>query len=123
VQPIQETFLYRFLIKIVYYTTKLMFHSVHQYFKTPENKLSVPHPTVLIANHVSEQDIVALSHVYPNIPEKTKFCFAMRQDIVEPDFLVKEFEPKGLIKFILWLIATYPSFIRCISILKHQKIN
>lgn len=81
-----------------------MFHSVHQYFKTPENKLSVPHPTVLIANHVSEQDIVALSHVYPNIPEKTKFCFAMRQDIVEPDFLVKEFEPKGLIKFILWLI-------------------
>ena len=81
-----------------------MFHSVHQYFKTPEKILSVPHPTVLLANHVSEEDIVALSHVYPNIPEKNKFCFAMRQDIVEPDFLVKEFEPKGLIKFILWLI-------------------
>jgi hypothetical protein len=81
-----------------------MFHSVHCYFKTENSSLTVPHPTILLANHVSEQDIVALSHVYPNIPIKTKFCFAMRQDIIEPDFLTKEFEPKGLIRFILWLI-------------------
>jgi len=104
VQPIQQTFLYRFLIKIVYYTTKLMFSSVHTYFRNDSHAVNAPHPTVLLANHVSETDIVALAHVYPLIQEKTKFCFAMRQDIAEPNFLVKEFEPKGFLKFILWLI-------------------
>ncbi len=103
-QSTPATFLYSFLIQIVSFTTKLMFHSVHSYFRTEISVLNLHHPTILLANHVSEQDIVALSHVYPNIPNKTKFCFAMRQDIIEPDFLTKEFEPKGLIRFILWLI-------------------
>lgn len=104
-QPVQDTLLYRVLIKVVSYTTGLMFHSVHKYFKTENAFVNAPHPTILIANHVMEQDIVALSHVYPHIPERIKFCFAMRQDIVEPNFLLREFEPpKGLIRFILWLI-------------------
>ena len=103
-QPIQQTFVYRFLIKIVSYTTKLMLHSVHTYFRTEIHSVKAPHPTILIANHVQEEDIVALAHVYPLIEEKIKFCFAMRQDIAEPNFLLKEFEPKGFVKFILWLI-------------------
>lgn len=103
-QPIQQTYTYRFLIKIVYYTSKLLLHSVHTYFRTEKQSVNAPHPTVLLANHVLEQDIVALAHVYPLIEQKTKYCFAMRQDIVEPNFLVKEFEPKGFVKFILWLI-------------------
>ncbi|MBL0262985.1 MAG: 1-acyl-sn-glycerol-3-phosphate acyltransferase [Leptospiraceae bacterium] len=103
--PTQETFLYRLLIKIVYYTTNLMFHSAHTYFRKGNPCVEAPHPTILLANHVAETDIVALANVYKNIPRsRTKFCFAMRQDIAEPNFLVKEFEPKGLIKIILWLI-------------------
>ena len=82
-----------------------MFNSVHLYFKKDHPFVEAPHPTILLANHVAETDIVALAHVYKNIPRaRTKFCFAMRQDIAEPNFLVKEFEPKGLIKIILWLI-------------------
>ena len=101
---VQDTYLYRILIKIVSYTTGIMFHSVHKYFRTKEQLVNAPHPTILMANHVTELDIVALSHVYPHIPERIKFCFAMRQDIIEPDFLIKEFEPKGFIRFILMLI-------------------
>ncbi|MBK8395299.1 MAG: 1-acyl-sn-glycerol-3-phosphate acyltransferase [Leptospiraceae bacterium] len=104
VQPIHQTITYRILVKIVYYTTKLMFHSVHIYSKAEKHAVKAPHPTILLANHVAETDIVALAHAYPLIEDKIKFCFAMRQDIAEPDFLVKEFEPKGFLKFILWLI-------------------
>jgi len=82
-----------------------MFHSVYLYFKKDHPFVEAPHPTTLLANHVAETDIVALAHVYSKIPKvRTKFCFAMRQDIIEPDFLVKEFAPKGLTRFILWMI-------------------
>lgn len=103
-KPVPETFLYRFLIKVVLLTSKLMFSSVHKYFRTQEPIIHVPHPTILFANHVSEQDIVALAHAYQNIPNGIKYCYAMRQDIVEPDFLKKEFAQKGFIGFILSLI-------------------
>jgi 1-acyl-sn-glycerol-3-phosphate acyltransferase len=103
-KTLKSSLLYTFTIYVVSLTTKLAFKNVYRYFKPNDTKMDIDYPTVIIANHVSETDIIALSHVFPKLNPSCKFHFAMRQDIIEPDFLVKEFSPKGLMKWILFLI-------------------
>ncbi len=100
----KSSFIYTFTIYLVSLTTKLAFKNVYRYFKNPVGKMDISFPSVIIANHVSETDIIALSHVFPRLNPSCQFHFAMRQDIVEPDFLVKEFSPTGFLKWILFLI-------------------
>jgi hypothetical protein len=100
----KASLLYSSLIYGVKLTTKLAFHKVYYYFGNKEPILHLEHPSAIFANHVIETDIIALSHVYPYVKPKAKFCYAMRQDIVEPNFLIKEFRPKGFLKFVLHII-------------------
>ncbi len=100
----KANFFYNGLISLVRAVTSLAFNKVYTYFKREDKVLSTPYPTVIFANHIMEEDIIALAHVYHKVSPKIKFGFAMRQDIVEPDFLIKEFSPKGFLKFILWVI-------------------
>lgn len=100
----KANFIYSGLIGIVRLVTGFAFNQVYLYFQREDRTLNVNYPTVIFANHIMEEDIIALAHVYPKINPKIKLGFAMRQDIIEPDFLVKEFSPKGILKFFLWLI-------------------
>lgn len=103
-KTLKSSYVYSFTIYLVSLTTKLAFTNVYRYFKNSAEKMDIDYPTVIIANHVSETDIIALSHVFPKLNPACQFHFAMRQDIVEPDFLVKEFSPTGFLKWILFLI-------------------
>ncbi|TGN18233.1 1-acyl-sn-glycerol-3-phosphate acyltransferase [Leptospira idonii] len=103
-KPKKRTLTYDFLIKLVSFTKGLAFHSIEEHFQENRKDFDSPYPSALLANHVSEADIIALSIVYPRLNPKIKMIIPAREDILKKDFLQKEFRAKGLLKLIFTLI-------------------
>lgn len=94
------------VIRTVYLVSKFVFKKVYYYFpKGMDSKLNPDYPTVYFANHVSETDIPGLANVHVLFQRPTiQYTIPVRQDMIEKNFLVKEFKPKGLAKYILHFI-------------------
>lgn len=94
------------IIHIVYLVSKFALKKVDHYFLDGNpRRLDLPYPTVYIANHVSELDIPGLATIHKRIQNpRIQYTIPVREDIVQKNFLVKEFRPKGILKYILHLI-------------------
>lgn len=108
-----RTLLYDFLIWMVSLSKRLVFHSVEEFFSEDRDTLSSPYPTALLANHVSEQDVVSLSFVYRRLSPKIKMIIPAREDLLRPSFLQKEFTAKGF----LGMVFAFIDFTRIIPML------
>ncbi|BDA79230.1 acyltransferase [Leptospira kobayashii] len=104
INPIRATLPYDFLINLVYKSRGLIFHSIEEHFSDEGDSFASPYPSALIANHVSEADISALSAVYRRLSPRVKVIIPAREDILKKDFLQKEFRTKGILKLILTAI-------------------
>ncbi|WCL47678.1 1-acyl-sn-glycerol-3-phosphate acyltransferase [Leptospira sp. GIMC2001] len=95
-----------FVISIVYLVSKFVFSKVYHYFPDGKvKKLDLPYPTVYFANHVAESDIPALSSVHMLVKSpRVKYTIPTREDMIQKNFLVKEFRPKGIAKLLLHFI-------------------
>jgi len=99
-------FFAEFIIHIVYVVSKFSFKRVEHYFLDDNpRRLDLPYPTVYIANHVSELDIPGLATVHKRIQNpRIQYTIPVREDIIQKNFLVKEFRPKGIFKYILHFV-------------------
>ncbi len=129
--PLKGTFAYGQMINLVYIASKMKFGSVEEHFPegASEKSLASVYPTALLANHVSEADILALSIVYRRLSPQIKMTIPTREDLLRNDFLRKEFRAKGLLKLIFSLIdksgiiPAYMSFIGCVPIKRPFRDN
>ncbi|MDV6236331.1 1-acyl-sn-glycerol-3-phosphate acyltransferase [Leptospira ellisii] len=103
---VYSTRTYDWLIGLVYRTRGILFDSIEEYFSDSNRNqiLRAPYPTVIIGNHVEEGDVPALAAIHRTVHPKIKFAIPAREDILQRNFLVKEFRPKGTLKFIFHLI-------------------
>lgn len=99
-------FFAEFILGLLLFASKFIFSKIHHYFpKDLPKKLSLPYPTVFFANHVAETDIPGLSNVHSTFTKpRIKYTIPVREDLIGKNFLVKEFRPKGILKFVLRLI-------------------
>lgn len=99
-------FFAEFILGLLLFASRFIFSKIYQYFpKDIPKKLSLPYPTVFFSNHVAETDITGLSKVHSNFKKpRIKYTIPVREDLIGKNFLVKEFRPKGILKYILHLI-------------------
>ena len=92
------------LVRLLRFAGRSIFHKVH--FHTPGNtgEINLPWPGVLFANHVTETDIYGLLSIYPKLHPKMKYIFPVREDLLQKNFLVNEFRPRGFKKFLFGII-------------------
>lgn len=92
-----------FILGIVFLASKFVFSRIYRYFpEGTSRKLNLPYPTVYFANHVAETDVPGLSNVHCLIKKpRIQYTIPVRQDILEKNFLVNEFKPRGFLKSIL----------------------
>lgn len=74
------------------------------YFPGKSQKIPCPSPLVALANHVEERDIPLMPTLHQYMEVRSKYAVPARRDIMEKDFFVKEFRPKGIKKFFLFLL-------------------
>ncbi|TGK01768.1 1-acyl-sn-glycerol-3-phosphate acyltransferase [Leptospira langatensis] len=131
VTPVYTTKTYSLMIRLVFKARGLLFDSFEEYFpaSNPKQLLSAPYPSVLMANHVWEGDVPALAAVYPHVNPSIKFAIPAREDLMKKDFLTKEFKPKGIMKWIFFLIdksmiiPKYMNYIGCVPIKRPFRDN
>ncbi|TGM98228.1 1-acyl-sn-glycerol-3-phosphate acyltransferase [Leptospira yasudae] len=117
---VYSTKTYDWLISLVYRTRGILFDSIDEYFSENNHDriLRAQYPTVIIGNHVEEGDVPALAAIHRVIQPKIKFAIPAREDILKKHFLVKEFRPKGTLKFIFGFVDRtnlIPVFLRYIG--------
>jgi hypothetical protein len=95
-----------FILNSVFVASKFIFKKVSYHFINEQFKpLNLPYPTVYFANHVTELDIAGLSTVHRIIKKpRIKYTIPIREDLIQKNFLIKEFRPKGIMKYFLHLI-------------------
>lgn len=96
-----------FVLGIILVASKFIFAKIHRSFPGGKNRevLIPEHPRVYFANHVAETDIPAVSNVHCLFKKpRIRFSIPIREDMIGRNFLVKEFKPKGLLKWILHFI-------------------
>ena len=82
---------------------KYVFESVYHYFPDKE-EIHQPHPTIILCNHVDHRDVVALTSFFKYTVENIRYTVPVRADIMQANFLQKEYKPKGFKKLVLGLI-------------------
>lgn len=95
-----------FILGLLLLASKFVFSKIYHYFPNgrPQN-FSLPYPTVFFGNHVAETDIPGCSNVHCLFTKpRIKYTISVREDLIGKNFLVKEFRPKGILKYILHLI-------------------
>ena len=92
------------MIWILQYFSKFLFESVHFYFPAKKQEIPCPSPFVALANHIEERDVPLLPTLHKFMEIRSKYTIPVRRDILEKNFLLKEFKPKGITKYLFWLI-------------------
>ncbi len=94
------------ILNSVFIASKFIFKKVSYHFLNEKWKpLNLPYPTVYFANHVTELDIAGLATVHRIIEKpRIKYTIPIREDLIQKNFLIKEFRPKGFMKYFLHLI-------------------
>ncbi|PJZ70782.1 1-acyl-sn-glycerol-3-phosphate acyltransferase [Leptospira perolatii] len=131
VKLVMSTRTYDFMIDLVFKARGFMFDSFEEHFpnRSKDGKLDSPYPTVLMGNHVWEGDIPALAAVYKHITPKIKFAIPAREDILQKNFLQKEFRAKGILKLLfklidsMHLIPRFMGYIGCFPIKRPFRDN
>lgn len=98
-KPKKHTVAYDLLIRLVSLGKGVVFHSVEENFSDKVDYFETPYPSALLSNHVSEADVVSLAMVYRRLQPKIKMIIPIREDMLQPRFLQKEFRSKGIIKW------------------------
>ncbi|MBE7413459.1 MAG: 1-acyl-sn-glycerol-3-phosphate acyltransferase [Leptospiraceae bacterium] len=95
---------YRFVVWLIAFTSRYVFHGIRYYFPDQTKMIQLTHPVVAFANHVDERDVPLLASIHPYLSPKSKYSLPVRRDIMEKNFLIKEFRPKGIAKFIFHIV-------------------
>lgn len=91
----------RSILRVIAFSRHLILKDIHLYSETGKKEIFIEYPCVIVANHVSELDVSVVAYCGRYAKGKTLFTVPAREDILQPNFLVKEFKPKGLWKLIL----------------------
>jgi len=74
---------------------------IHVYSKNKQPSIEIKYPSIIVSNHVSPLDVTVLAYLSRFVETTTEYTVPAREDILKPNFLVKEFKPKGGLKFLL----------------------
>jgi len=99
-------FFQELILRVVFLVSKFVFSGVQYHFSDGKKQRLVPeYPTVYFSNHVAETDIPGLSRVHFLFERpRIQYTIPVREDMIGKNFLVKEFKPKGFLRFVLHLI-------------------
>ncbi len=123
------TITYNRVIDLFYFASKTLFSRREEIFLTKDKFLPTDYPTAILSNHVSPLDVPALAVVYRRLLPKIRMIIPTREDMLQKNFLVKEFRPKGIAKFFMHLVdlsnlgPLVLAFIGCVPIKRPFRDN
>ena len=106
------------ILRLVALSRHFLFQKFYYSFENDSCKLLIHFPGIVTANHVNPMDVSVVCYLNRFYQEKLPLVVPARQDILEPGFLVKEFEPKGIQKMILGWIdfsGILPSMLKTVN--------
>lgn len=77
-----------------------LFQSVEHYFPS-KKEISLPHPSIVVCNHVDHLDVPLLTSFDKYTAPNIRYTVPVRADLVEKNFLVNEYRPRGFIRLAL----------------------